>query len=513
MFVLGAILACVATPIVRFWALKSGFVDCPNRARKVHKQEIPRLGGASILFTYIFVLVVGGFTVPGIREILWGVKPFFGFVILGALVIFIIGVFDDLNRLSPRLKLSVEFVAVGVVVWGAGFSFENVEFLGFGTLEIPPVIGFGLACLWIVGMANAVNLIDGLDGLASGIVILGLISISVIGYFAITPHSYVSWLSILLIGCILGFLVYNSRPASIFLGDCGSLTLGYLSGVLALMGSFRVEGGINGIGNFRHEATIDGIFPLLAFALPITDCMFAICRRMLRGRSPFSPDMEHFHHRLMAKGLSHGKSVLVLWGVAMTCSFVAVAAADGEGDKLTAILVFFGMGGFILLRYLGYFRLEFFGEGFVTLIKDRRNTKTAEQAVKEGEDFLSQMVSLEGIPKVLSTIARGIQFQAAEITFYRESGRLGINGEPDELTKVKSFNWQDRDQSGYYSRDNEFSVEFGISGRNFSYGKIKYVFMDGRNSLEVQDEILLERIHDAISSLSSRIRKSADTTG
>ena len=122
------------------------------------------------------------------------------------------------------------------------------------------------------------------------------------------------------------------------------------------------------------------------------------------------------------------------------------------------------------------------------------------------------MVSLEGIPKVLSTIARGIQFQAAEITFYRESGRLGINGEPDELTKVKSFNWRDRDQGGYYSRDNEFSVEFGINGRNFSYGKIKYVFMDGRNSLEVQDEILLERIHDAISSLSSRIRKSADKT-
>tara|TARA_B100001093_G_scaffold100534_1_gene92612 strand:+ start:17013 stop:18575 length:1563 start_codon:yes stop_codon:yes gene_type:complete len=512
LFVLGAILACITTPIVRFWALKSGFVDCPNRARKVHNQEIPRLGGAAILSTYIFVLFIGGLTVPDLRNILWGENPAAGYVILGALAIFVIGVFDDLSRLSPRSKLLGEFAAIGLVVWGAELSFNHIEFLGLGTLNIPNWVGFGLACLWIVGLTNAVNLIDGLDGLASGIVILGLISISIVGYLGVTPHLHVSWLAILLIGCILGFLVYNSRPASIFLGDCGSLTLGYLAGVLALMSSFRLEGSIIGVDNLRNESTIDGIFPVLAFALPITDCVFAIARRMLRGRSPFSPDMEHFHHRLMSKGLSHGKSVLVLWGVALTSSFVAVAAADGEGDKLTAILVFFGMGGFILLRYLGYFRLEFFGEGFTSLIKSRKNTKSAEQAVKEGEDLISHMNSLEDIPKVLSTIARGIQFHAAEINFYRESGRLGVAGNPNEFTKLRTFSWQDPDQKGYFSRDKEFSVEFAINGRNFSYGSIKYIFMDGRTTLEVQDEILLERIHDAVSSLSSRLRKSPDLT-
>ena len=191
-------------------------------------------------------------------------------------------------------------------------------------------------------MANAVNLIDGLDGLASGITLFGLIAVSVVGYLGEIPN--VTWLSTLLIGCVLGFLVYNSRPASIFLGDCGSLTIGYLAGCLCLQGS--VSG----------ENTINGIFPFLAFALPVMDCVFAIFRRMLRGRSPFSPDMEHFHHRLMAKGLSHGKAVLAMWAAAVSCSFVAVAAALGKGDQLTALFVFFGLGGFILLRYLGYFR-------------------------------------------------------------------------------------------------------------------------------------------------------------
>ena len=116
---------------------------------------------------------------------------------------------------------------------------------------------------------------------------------------------------------------------------------------------------------------------------PYLDCIFAIFRRIMSGRSPFSPDMEHFHHRLMAKGLSHGKAVLAMWAMAGSCSLVAIAAAFGKGDQLFAVFVFFGMGGFILLRYLGYFRFEFFGEGLSTLMDDRKSTKSVEQAVKE----------------------------------------------------------------------------------------------------------------------------------
>lgn len=493
LFVLGAILTCILTPFIRYIALEKGFVDCPQRARKVHHKATPRLGGASILFSFLVVVLIAGFFVPELNRLLYGETPVVGSIILGSLGIFAIGFLDDLARLSPKTKLIGEFLISGLVVWGADLSFATVQFLGVGSITFPEWLGFGLSCLWIVGMANAINLIDGLDGLASGITLVGLLAVSVVGYLA--GISSVTWMSTLLIGCLLGFLVYNSRPASIFLGDCGSLTLGYLAGCLSLLASFR-EGG-----------ALDGIFPLLAFAVPILDCVFAIFRRMMRGRSPFSPDMEHFHHRLMGKGLTHGKAVLAMWTMAFSSALVAVAAAFGKGDQLFAVFVFFGLGGFVLLRYLGYFRFEFFGEGLSTLMQDRKSTKTAEQSVKEAEQIVTESVTLEELEACLAKAAQGLQFSSAKICFYADDNRLGAPLDVKSPPTAKIIHWQDPEQNGYFSRDNEFSVEFAISGRNFAYGKVEYVFMDGRSTLTVQDEVLLERIHDSISSLAARLRK------
>jgi UDP-GlcNAc:undecaprenyl-phosphate GlcNAc-1-phosphate transferase len=493
LFVLGAILTCILTPVVRYLALQKGFVDCPQRARKVHHQATPRLGGAAILLSFLTVVIIAALAVPHLAEMLWENNPVIGSIILGSIGIFVIGFLDDLARLAPKTKLFGEFLTAGLVVWGANLSFTEIQFLGLGSITFPEWVGFALSCLWIVGMANAINLIDGLDGLASGITLFGLLAVSVVGYLA--GISSVTWMSTLLIGCLLGFLVYNSRPASIFLGDCGSLTLGYLAGCLTLLASFR-DGGV-----------LDGIFPVLAFAVPILDCVFAIFRRTMRGRSPFSPDMEHFHHRLMAKGLSHGKAVLAMWAMAFSCSLVAIAAAFGKGDQLFAVFVFFGLGGFILLRYLGYFRFEFFGEGLSTLMQDRKSTKSVEQAVKEAEQIVMQSETLEDLEDCLAKAAEGMQFYKAKISFYQTDERLGSPLEEQQHTIGKAIHWIDSEQTGYFSRDKEFSAEFSISGRNFAYGKAEYTFMDGRSSLSVQDEVLLERIHDAVSSFAARLRK------
>ena len=461
---------------------------------KFHQQATPRLGGAAILLSFLAVICLAGFSVPVVRELMWGYNPILGCVLLGSLGIFAIGFLDDLARLAPKTKLLGEFLIASFVVWGANLSFTSVQFLGLGSLTFPEWFGFGLSCLWIVGMANAINLIDGLDGLASGITFFGLLAVSVVGYLA--GISSVTWMSTLLIGCLLGFLVYNSRPASIFLGDCGSLTLGYLAGCLTLLASIR-EGG-----------AIDGIFPCSGFfAVPILDCVFAIFRRTMRGRSPFSPDMEHFHHRLMAKGLSHGKSVLAMWAMAFSCSLVAIAAAFGKGDQLFAVFVFFGFGGFILLRYLGYFRFEFLVTGLSTLMQDRKSTKSVEQAIKEVENMTIGLDSLENIHSCIERAGEGMQFHEAEVSFYSTNGRLGSNFDIKTPTIGKVVKWVDPHQNGYFSRDKEFVAEFQISGRNYSYGKIRYVFMDGRSSISVQDEILLERIHDAFATMAGRLRK------
>ena len=159
----------------------------------------------------------------------------------------------------------------------------------------------------------------------------------------------------------------------------------------------------------------------------------------MRGRSPFSPDMEHFHHRLMAKGLSHGKAVLAMWAISFCSSLVAIAAAFGKGDQLFAVFVFFGLGGFILLRYLGYFRFEFFGEGLSTLIEDRKSTKSVEQAIKEAEQLVSQSESLEQLDECLNKVGESMEFQRANISFYMVEGRLGSELKFENPTVGKLF--------------------------------------------------------------------------
>ena len=380
---------------------------------------------------------------------------------------------------------------------GGNLSFTSFEIFSIETVEFPSWIGFTLACLWIVGMTNAINLIDGLDGLATGVTIIGLLAVSIVSF--LSGNLTVTWVSTLLMGCLLGFLVFNSRPASIFLGDCGSLTLGYLAGSLCLMASFEKDGLLN------------AIFPILAFAVPVLDCLFSICRRMLRGRSPFSPDMEHFHHRLMSKGLSHGKAVLAIWLVSLCCSLVAIAATFGKGDQLFAIFVIFGLGGLILLRYLGYFRFQFIGGSLSSLMENRKSTKSVEIAVKEAEQMLAGSSDLDDLKICLSKTAEGMQFHEAKLSIFSKNGKLGTDINDSNLSIGKIISWRDPEQSGYFSRDKEFVVEFQIAGRNYTYGKIQYRFMDGRSSLTVQDEVLLERIHDALASFAGRLRKNKIT--
>ena len=497
LFVIGAILACFLTPIIRHFALKKGFVDCPHRARKVHQQATPRLGGAAILLSLFNYRLYSRFNCFPTVTCFLVKNPVIGAIVLGSIGIFIIGFLDDLARLSPKTKLVGEFFIAGLVVFGANLSFTSVQFFSHGTINFPEWFGFCLACLWIVGMTNAINLIDGLDGLASGITLVGLLAVSIVGYLA--GISSVTWMSTLLIGCLLGFLVYNSRPASIFLGDCGSLTLGYLAGCLALLSSFR------------DNSVIDGIFPVLAFSVPIIDCVFAICRRTMRGRSPFSPDMEHFHHRLMTRGLSHGKAVLAMWAMAFCCSLVAVAAAFGKGDQLFAVFVFFGLGGFILLRYLGYFRFEFFGEGLSSLMEDRKSTKSVEQAIKEAEQIVSQSESLEQLEECLSKVGEGMEFQRANISFYMVEGRLGSELKFDNPKVEKLFPGETRNILDILIVKKNLLSSSQFREEILHTEKAEYVFWDGRSSLSVQDEVLLERVHDSISNLAGKLRKEMNT--
>ena len=292
--VLCFLLSVAITPLVKKVAIAIGAIDKPD-PRKVHQKIMPRLGGLAIYISFII-----GFLALGLmnRETL----P----IILGCTIIIITGILDDKYTLSAKVKLIGQIVAAIVVVMnGVVIEFINLPFGGmieFGIFSIPITI------LWIVGITNAVNLIDGLDGLAAGVSSIALITIS--GMALLKGDLFTSSLGIILLGSTLGFLVHNFYPAKIFMGDTGALFLGYMISVLSLLG-------------FKNVTMLSLIIPIIILGVPISDTFFAIIRRFL-NKSPISaPDKSHLHHCLLRSGFSHRQTVLLIYAMAAMFSLTA----------------------------------------------------------------------------------------------------------------------------------------------------------------------------------------------
>lgn len=285
--VLAFVASILLTPIVKMLAIRIGAVDRPNY-RKVHARIMPRLGGLAIFGAFL----IGYF-------VLRPEDPTAPFIILGALMIIITGVLDDMFEITAKAKLLGQLIAAGIVIYG-GLDIEFIKLpfggeLDFGYLNIP------LTILWIVGITNAINLIDGLDGLAAGVSTIALVTIA--GMALMMGNVFVFSMAALLAVSTLGFLFYNFHPAKIFMGDTGALFLGFMIGVLALMG-------------FKNITVISLVIPIIMLGVPISDTFFAIVRR-LRMKQPLSaPDKSHLHHCLLNVGFTHRQTVLIIYALA-----------------------------------------------------------------------------------------------------------------------------------------------------------------------------------------------------
>ena len=316
-----AALALFLTPVIGRGSTLLGLVDAPG-GRKVHAQSVPRLGGLAVVTaaSLSIVLVHTFVSAPG-RPIWPSLQP----LVVGGSLIFLAGLVDDVRGLGPAAKLAIEFLAAGVVM-SSGLLIERVTLLGatwtLGWLAFP------ITATWLVGLTNAFNLIDGVDGLAPGVAALAGAACGAI--LIVRGHTPEAMLLAALVGAMLGFLVYNFAPASIFLGDSGSLVAGFLLASTAIAG-------------WQKGATaLASAVPLLIFALPIVDAALALTRRALArpsdGRSIRSimrhiaqPDREHIHHRLLALGWSVPRTVLILYGVTAVLSILALATAQVDG--------------------------------------------------------------------------------------------------------------------------------------------------------------------------------------
>ncbi len=325
-FAISFVIAFAVTPLVKKLAVKIGAIDVPDEERRVHKKPTPLMGGLAIFFGFL----VSTFTFSTIDKEIVG-------ILMGSVIIVILGIFDDKYNLPAKFKLIVQIIAASIPVF-MGVRIERIilPFLEsngfeFGWLSYP------LTIIWIVALTNAVNLIDGLDGLAAGVSSIASLSIFCV---ALMQGDFVSAiLTAALVGACFGFLPYNFNPASVFMGDTGSTFLGFVMATISVMGLFKIH------------AIISFAVPFIAFGIPIFDTSFAIFRRIKEGRPIMSPDRGHLHHRLIDRGFSVKQSVLIIYAI---CILLGIIAFMSFKSKIwTLIIAVIGIIGALIFRYWG----------------------------------------------------------------------------------------------------------------------------------------------------------------
>jgi len=365
-------LSLILTPIFRDIFRSYGMVDHPDGGRKIHKFAIPRVGGMAIALSYVGCF----FVVPLLSKnpfedqlsLVWNVLPAFG-------VIFAVGLIDDLFGLKPWQKLFGQIAAAGLA-YAAGVRIVDVVGIHAESWWSLPV-----TILWLLTCTNAFNLVDGMDGLAAGVGLFATLTI----FLAAVLHGNtpLAMATFPLAGCLLGFLCYNFNPATIFLGDSGALLIGFILGCFGVVWT-------------QKSATLLGMTaPLMALSLPLADVGLAVLRRALKRQPIFSADRGHIHHRLLDRGLTPKRAVLILYGI---CSLVAVLSLTAnmvENDnRLSAfVIVLFYAVAWIGIQYLGY--AEFSVAGRMIFRGDFQRTLKGRMELTALEKQLSDAKTLE----------------------------------------------------------------------------------------------------------------------
>jgi UDP-GlcNAc:undecaprenyl-phosphate GlcNAc-1-phosphate transferase len=336
-FVASLLAAIVLVPLARRLALRFGVVDMPNEPRKVHTRAVPRTGGIAVCLAFCVGIAVL-FLDPSANPLLQRDASLNVGFLLAAALITSVGAWDDARGLRYTQKFAGE-IAVAVLLWGFGYRIQVLSMPWIGTVDLG-LLSFPVTILWLVGVTNAVNLIDGLDGLAAGVSLFALGTVFVNGW--LDGNMGVLLLVAALGGAVLGFLPYNAHPARIFLGDSGSLLLGSALGALSIRAYSKAP------------STMALLAPVIMLGLPITDTVVAMLRRYLRGRSPFEADREHLHHRLLQLGLSQRGAVFALYGIALAFSALTLSLR-GHSPARSAIGLGLGIALVLaLLRALNY---------------------------------------------------------------------------------------------------------------------------------------------------------------
>ena len=334
-FVVSALLALLITPLVIGFARRIGAVDQPNH-RRVNEAPTPRGGGIAVAASF---LVVAGAIIVLNEQSNQFVDPRglditeFGALLGGGLLATILGALDDAFQLRARWQMIGQVgLAVVAILTGVTVTYLNNP-VGSGLIPLSGPFAVGFTVLWIVGMINSINFIDGLDGLSSGIALIAALTLGLISFTTAVDQPLVGVLCFVLAGALLGFLRWNFHPAVVFIGTSGVMFVGYTLAILAILGTAKVA------------------VALLVLGVPIIDTFWIIVRRLATGRSPFTPDRGHIHHRLLDLGLSHSQTVLVIYAICIVLAILSfVLSGSGQVYAFLGLAVASGLGLFLLTR-------------------------------------------------------------------------------------------------------------------------------------------------------------------
>jgi len=393
------LLSFVLTKFVRDVAVQRGWVAAPVHERHLHNKALPRLGGVAIVFSFLIATGIGLLAAKFLGKSGgdFSLHPLVT-ILPPALLIFLLGVYDDIRSAGPYLKFFVQGVA-GAMLFAGGLRILDLPVL-FGTHQFSWFTGLPLTILWVIAITNAFNLIDGLDGLAAGSALFSTLVVFVVALLG--NLSLISLIALALAGAILGFLRYNFNPATIFLGDCGSQFIGFMLSALALYGA-------------QKAPTIIAVaIPVVSFGLPILETSLSVVRRFISGRPVFTADREHIHHKLLQRGMSHRQVVIVLYGVSAIFALLSLFLLWPTGSTLGLVLAVLGTGIWIGVQHLGY--LEF---GEIRRVAQRtieqRHIFVNNLAIRRATEELKVAESFQQISRILTAAFDANDFDAFEL--------------------------------------------------------------------------------------------------
>jgi UDP-GlcNAc:undecaprenyl-phosphate/decaprenyl-phosphate GlcNAc-1-phosphate transferase len=491
-FILSMLSAALLTPWVRKLALRIGAVDHALSSRKIHGRPIPRLGGLAIAGAFYAPLLGLIVFQSGVGALFLAQKNLAIGLIVGGSAIVLLGVYDDLRGAGAGRKFAVQFAVAGMM-YALGFRIEILA-NPFGTPFNIGWLGLPLTLLWIVGIVNAMNLIDGLDGLAGGVALVAVTATMLISVQR--DNALMTLFCAALGGSILGFLFYNFNPASIFMGDTGSMFLGFILATTSIQTSQKAS------------TTVAVLVPLALLGVPILDTLLAVSRRAMRGRPLFRADREHIHHRLLAIGLSQRQAVLVLYGVCLLSGATALILTLASSRLITVTLGAVAVISFVFLRRLGYMRFQ---SGTV-LSDQRRRGRDLRASVRPFTDRVRHAVSPSEIWEVVRALAETFGCFSAKLHLgnlesdsadQQESVTFGCDLSP---VSVEHAPGQPSSPIGKPL----FQARFGLIGLKHDEGFLELTWDDGRTELDRDTEISLELFCDHIASAHERTHSQSD---